>query len=142
MQATEIFKDETGEVYDWVTKNLDNGETYNNSLTIGIKCAKQGLIAGLIYEVDNSVAYLSIYTISPRWCSKKNLSKICDLAFKGLRVKSLKCLTSHKNKKINKLLWGLKFREEGHLRFARANGTHLKVFAIEEKELKNKWWYK
>ena len=138
----EIFEDKTGEVYEFVTKNLKYKEGIKNDLTIGIKCSNKGLVAGLIYSIDNNVTYLTIYAINPRWCSKKILTKIFTIPFGVFKTKSIKLLTSHKNKKVNKLLWGLKLREEGYLRFARPeDGSHLRVFAIEEKELVNKWWY-
>ncbi len=137
----EIFKDKDGSVFNWVVKNLKNGELYRNDLTIGIRCDNR-LICGIIYTVEDKITYLSIFATSPKWCNRTNLSRIFELPFKVFKSKIVKCLTSHKNKRINKLLWGLKLTEEGHLRFARANGTHLKVFSVTEYELKKKRWYK
>ena len=137
----EIFKDD-GRVYDWVVQKLDNGESYRNDLTIGIRNDKLELIAGIIYSVVGDITYLSIYATDPKWCSSSHLTKIFKLPFEVFESKIVKCITDSKNKKVNKLLWGLKLKEEGLLRFARANGSHERVFSLTEKELKTKRWYK
>lgn len=137
----EIFKDTDGSVFNWIVKSLNNGEYYKNDLTIGIKYDND-LVTGIIYSVEDSITYLSIYATNPKWCTKENLSRIFELPFVKFNSKIVKCLTSHKNRRINRLLWGLGLREEGHLRFARADGTDEKVFSITLKELKKKEWYK
>ena len=130
-----IFKDD-GKVFEWVKKSLDNGEYYKNDLTIGIKDDRIGLIAGIIYSVVDNITYISIYAENPKWCTASNLTKIFELPFKVFNSKIVKCITDSKNKKVNKLLWGLKLKEEGLLRFARSDGSHERVFSITEKELK------
>ena len=137
----EIIKDVDGSIYSWVVENLDNGEDYKNDLTVGIKVGNV-YVCGIIYSTDKYATYLSIYATDPKWCTPNNLSRIFELPFKVFKTKIVKCLTSHKNKRINKLLWGLKLKEEGHLRFARADGTHLKIFSLTKKELEEKGWYK
>ena len=136
----EIFKDIDGHVFEWVISKLNNGEEYSNDLTLGIKLDNI-LICGIVFSVSAHITYLSIYATNPAWCNRTNLTKIFGLPFDAFGSKAVKCLTSHKNRKINKLLWGLGLKEEGHLRYARADGSHQKVFSITQDELKKKEWY-
>ena len=132
-----IFKDENNEVFNWVVNNLKNGEDYKNDLTIAITLDNL-VIAGVIYSLQNGICYLSIYSTSPKWAS--HLSKIFEIALNFSPI--VKCLTSSKNKKINKFLQGIGMVKEGVLRFERADGTHSVVWSLTEKELKKKRWFK
>ena len=138
----DMFKDKTGEVYKWVVDNCLNGDTEDtdNDLTLGIKCGNK-LVAGVVYSNVGKITYLTIYAENPRWCTKANLTRLFEVPFKVFDSKIVKCCTSHKNKRINKLLWGLKLREEGHLRYTRRDSSHLKVFSMTYNELKQKRWY-
>jgi hypothetical protein len=138
-----MFVDKTGEVYNWVLSKACDGdiEYTPNDLTIGIMCDKV-LTAGVIYSNVGCITYLSIYADNARWCTKANLTRLFELPFDEFKSKIVKCNTSHKNKRINKLLYGLKLRDEGHLRYTRDDQSHLKVFSITEEELKTKRWYK
>ena len=136
-----LERDESGKIFEWVVDNLKDDEKYKNDLTLGIKCGIKGLVGGIIYSVSDDICYLSIYTTSPKWCTKENLSKIFKIPFEALDCKIVKCLVSNKNKKINKLLWGLKLKEEGLLRYHRQDGSHERVFSLTYDELKKKRWY-
>ncbi len=135
----EIYKD-NGDIYNMVTKELKM-EGLQNDLTIGLFNGKI-LLAGMVCSVVGKICYLTFYATSPKWCTKESLSRLFELPFKEFDIKIVKCATSHKNKKINRLLTKRKLREEGHLRYSRPDGSHEKVFSLTLKELKNKEWYK
>ena len=138
----EIFRDKTGEVYDFVMTGLNEGNIeIPNSLTIGIHCGKV-LVAGVIYSVVGKICYMTIYTTTPKWCTKASLSRLFELPFGCFDIKITKAAVSHKNKGTCKFLRRLKMREEGYLRYARLDGSHDVVFSLTEKELKEKRWYK
>lgn len=142
-----VVEDKTGEVYKWVLSNLNDiyipcaEEECPNDLTVGIMCGKV-LIAGVIFSVVGCITYLTIYADNPRWCTRATMSRIFELPFNRFNSKIVKCTTSHKNKQANKFLWGLKLRDEGHLRYTRDDSSHLKIFSMTQDELKEKWWYK
>lgn len=136
----EIFRDNTGKIYDWVVGSLDNGEHYPNDLTLGV-FNDNILIAGIIYSVVDEDVFLSIYSTSPRWCSKKTLSLLFYIPFDMFSAKKVKCAVSNKNVRINKLLNGLGFiKDDG--RAKRVDGSHLVIYSIDNKMLKNKEWFK
>jgi hypothetical protein len=138
----EIFKDETGAVYQAVLNGLkEDLSGLQNDLTIGVKCGKL-LLAGVVYSVVGKVCCMTIYSTSPSWCTKANLSQLFELPFDIFDIKVVKAGVSHKNKKANKFLRRLKLREEGYLRYARSDGSHEVVFSLTLKELKEKRWYK
>lgn len=136
-----LVYDKTGSIFNWIISKLNNKELYKNDLTLGF-IYDTNIVGGVIYSIENKICYLSIYSETPKWCTKENLSKIFIIPFEDLGCKIVKCLTSARNKKINKLMFGLRLRHEGHLRFARADGSHENVFSITEKELKKKRWFK
>jgi hypothetical protein len=132
--------DDNNEVYNFIIDKLENG-VYPNDLTLGIY-DDNILIGGVLYSLVNDICYISFYAKDPKWATKKNLSFIFALPFNKFQSKIVKCCTSSKNKRVNKLLWGLKLRHEAHLRFGRLDGTDENVFSITEDELKQKRWYK
>lgn len=141
-----FIKDENKEIYNWTITKLDGDKKqslyYPNDLTVGIFNGNI-LLCGVIYSIVNNVCYVTFHAESPKWATKENLSKIFEIPFLEFdNCKIVKCGTSAKNKKVNKLLWGLKLRHEGHLRFGRPDGTDENVFSITYDELKNKRWYK
>jgi hypothetical protein len=137
-----IISKDKGEVYNWVINSLDEDLTgLPNDLTIGIFGCNM-LLAGVIYTNVDNICYLTINAVSPKWCTRENLSKIFNIPFEAFGSKIVKCATSSKNKRVNKLLTGLKLREEGHLRCSRPDGSDEKVFSITQKELKRKEWYR
>lgn len=133
--------DKDNKIYDWIIRKLDNQHNYPNTLTMGI-LIDGVIIGGVIYSVVNHICYLSIYTEDSRWCQKNRIKDILSLPFKHLGVKVIKCLTDSRNKPANKLMWGLKLKEEGLLRYARPNGSHERVFSLTENELKKRNWYR
>lgn len=137
-----IYRDKTDKTFNWVLDNLKDKEHYINDLTLAIKNDINELVAGVIYSRDRDITYLTIYAANPSWCTRKNLSTIFKIPFEVFDSKIVKCVTSHKNKKVNRLLWGLKLKEEGHIRFDRVDGSHSKIFSLTKKELKTKKWYK
>ncbi|QDP49732.1 MAG: hypothetical protein Unbinned6284contig1004_1 [Prokaryotic dsDNA virus sp.] len=136
----EIFKDDTGKIYNWVVSSLDNGEEYPNDLTLGLLHGNI-IIGGVIYSKVNEDVFLSIYTTSPKWCSKKTLSILFDIPFSIFDAKKAKCAVSKDNKSINKLLKGLGLQQE-HLKRARADGSLGKLFSIDKNNLIKKRWFK
>lgn len=138
----ELCKDADGNVYKWALDGLSQTEgalQIPNHLTIAVR--DSGVIyAGIIFSVIGDICWLTIYAESPRWCQKGILSGIFEIAL-GLG-KIAKCGTGHKNKRINKLLWGLGLHREGMLRYSRPNGQHEIIWSITAKELKKKRWYK
>jgi len=134
--------EDNGELYNWIKDSDDNYETLPNDLTIGLFNGKV-LLAGVVYSVTcKNICYITIKTASPKWCTKANLSRLFELPFEVFKVKVVKCATSHKNKRINRLLTKRKLREEGYLRYSRPDGSHERVFSLTLKELKNKEWYR
>lgn len=136
----EIFNDKTGEIYNWVVSSLNNGECYPNDLTLGL-FSDNILIGGVIYSKIDDDVFLSIYTTSPKWCSRKVLSVLFDIPFSIFNAEKAKCAVSIDNKSINKLLKGLGLHEE-HLKRARYDGSLGKLFSIDKNNLINKRWYK
>jgi hypothetical protein len=135
----EIFRDNTGGVYNWVVKSLNNNEDYPNDLTIGI-VYDNIIIAGVIYSVVGDETYISIYATSPKWITKKTASTILELPFKAFNSKKVICATSASNKRINKLLRGLNLKEEKTKNY-RKDGSNLYLFSITQDELNKERWY-
>lgn len=135
----EIFNDKTGKIYNWVVSSLDNGEDYPNDLTLGL-IHDNIIVGGVIYSKVDEDVFLSIYTTSPKWCSKKTLSILFDIPFSIFNADKAKCAVSINNKPINKLLKGLGLHEE-HLKRARCDGSLGKLFSIDKDNLINKRWF-
>lgn len=129
----------TEEDYLYIKDKLGYDEL-KNDLTLVAKCDNNKIIAGVVYSVIGKIVYLSIYSNSPKWCTKKNINQILGCPFELFDIKIVKAATSNRNKKSNKLLRGLNLREEGFIRFAREDGSHEVIYSITKKELKEKWW--
>jgi hypothetical protein len=135
-----IFKDETGDVYDWVMQNLKTGERMINTLTLGI--SNNNLCAGVVYSMERDNCYMTIYASSPKWCSRETLTLLFNIPFIELGAKIIRFMTSARNDRINKFLRGIGAKEEGRLRLARADGSDAMAFSIIYDELKRQRWYK
>lgn len=136
----EIYRDNTGKIYNWVVSSLNNGECYPNDLTLGI-FSDNILIGGVIYSVIDKDVYLSIYTTTPKWSSRKILTVLFDIPFNIFKAKKVMCLTSVKNDRINKLLKGLGLTQE-RKSTDRKEKTKGLVFSITKDKLNKQRWYK
>jgi RimJ/RimL family protein N-acetyltransferase len=136
----DISNDTDNEVYKWVVSGLNNGEIYTNDKTIAI-LSNDIVIAGVIFSIDNNICWLSIFTSSPKWSTRKVLNQIMDMAF-GFDVKIVKCSVSGENKKIINFLERLGWWQEGCLRYGRADGSDEIVYSLTNEEWKVKRWYK
>lgn len=122
--------DKYGSVYYWVKSSLKDRDEFNNDLTIGIYFDKR-LIAGIVFSIYSDYnVYLTIYSESKHWCSRRVLNFVYDYCFKVLCCKKITCIADKSNRKIRKFLTKLGFRLEGVVRYGRLNGRPAFIFGL------------
>jgi RimJ/RimL family protein N-acetyltransferase len=126
-----IKKDETGEIYKWVKKNLRDQDHFNNDLTIGIYFDKK-LVAGIVFSKYSKFnVYLTIYSEDKNWCSRRVINFVYEYCFNVLCYKKITCIADKRNKKIKNFLTRLSFRLEGVIRFGRLNGNSAFFYGLQ-----------
>ena len=131
-----IMPDSGGIIKKWICDGL--GEDTNwmgDSFTFGV-CYRGKMVAGLIFNNyrANLDLWMTIYSISPKWCSKSVLKYIFTTCFEVLNCKRANVLVSKDNHRSLSLCERLGFRKEGLLRQYRENGDDCYIMGMLKKE--------
>ena len=99
-------------VRQWVTREL--------GITIEGECRAIGavldgrLIAGAVYNnYAGFMVDIHVATIDKKWCNRRVLRAIFDMAFEHLTCERINMMCSKKNKSMRRLATGLGFKQEG-----------------------------
>lgn len=139
MVSCKLIYDYDGKITDWVCKKLDyDKDSLEQYRTIGFWLHDQ-LIGGLIYHNIRPKRDLwwTIYTADKRWCNKRVLKIIFNLAFKFWQVERISLLVNTDNHECIKLVEALGFKKEGCLRQYRDDGSDCYFYGMLKSE--NKW---
>jgi len=135
-EPCKTFLDLKGNVVSWVGENLGEDKDWiGQNITLGIeKNAK--LLGGVVFhnirpKID---VWLTIYTTDKKWCNKRTLRAIFDIAFNFLESRRVSVRVDALNKKSRKLVEGLGFQKEGVLRFYEDNGNDSVVYSMLKNE--------
>jgi RimJ/RimL family protein N-acetyltransferase len=134
-----IKPDFDGSIQKWICDGLgENTDWIGDSYTFGI-CYGGRMVGGIImndYRKDLDV-WLTIYSVSPRWCSKSVLKYIFKTCFEALNCKRVNVFISKDNSKSLSLCERLGFVKEGLLRQYRENGQDCYILGMLKREC---WW--
>lgn len=94
------------------------------------------LLGGLIYhdlrpETD---VFLTIYTRDKRWCNRRVLRFIFNIAFEVFKVRRISLLIDTDNQPCLRLCTALGFKQEGLLRHYRENGKSCYMYGLLKEE--------
>lgn len=132
----EIFLDLTGDVRDWVGSGLNEPKDWvGQNITLGVKMGKQ-LIAGIVFHDirPRTDVWLTIFSTDKRWCNKRVLRAIFDIAFNFLECRRASVRVDAFNKKSRKLVEALGFIKEGVLRRFEDNGNDGIIYSMLKNE--------
>jgi len=131
-----IKPDFDGSIQKWICDGLgENTDWIGDSYTFGI-CYGGRMVGGIImndYRKDLDV-WLTIYSVSPRWCSKSVLKYIFKTCFETLNCKRVNVFISKDNSKSLSLCERLGFVKEGLLRQYRENGQDCYILGMLKRE--------
>lgn len=131
-----IKPDKDGSIQKWICDGLgENTDWIGDSYTFGI-CYDGRMVGGIImndYRKDLDV-WLTIYSVSPRWCSKSVLKYIFKTCFETLNCKRVNVFISKDNSKSLSLCERLGFVKEGLLRQYRENGQDCYILGMLKME--------
>lgn len=110
-----------GESLDWVGRNVTMGVILDGRL-----------IAGIIFNDvrHGRDVWLTIYSTDKRWCCRRVLRAVFNLAFDVMDCKRVSLFVSKDNEPSIKLVEGLGFVREGLLRQYRDNGQDCYVYGM------------
>ena len=139
-ESCRIVYDSNGTITDWICQHLAIGKNWLDTpfYTIGFVVGNK-IIGGLIYH---NIRYhhdlwLTIYTTDKRWCTRRVLKIIFELAFNFWQAKRISILVSINNPKCIILIQKLGFKREGLLRGYQDDGTDCYFYGMLQSE--NKW---
>jgi RimJ/RimL family protein N-acetyltransferase len=130
--------DKTGDVAKWVCQGLgDNIEEYGSNLTLGVYKG-DNLIAGIILNDlrPNIDVWMTIYSTSKYWATKRTLKYIFWVVFDVMRCRRASLFVSKANEASIKFVEKCGFIREGLLRQYRDNGQDCFVYGMLKTECK------
>lgn len=136
---TEFYKimpDFGGIIKKWICDGLgENTDWVGDNYTFGISY-KGKMVAGLIFNNyrANLDLWMTIYSTSPKWCSKSVLKYIFTTCFVTLNCKRANVFVSKDNHKSLSLCERLGFKKEGLLRQYRENGDDCYILGMLKQE--------
>ena len=146
-ESCKIIFDDDGRIADFICRRLDislpsSGVFGGLGFLIGGRLTGGILFSDIKPGVD---AWLSIFSDNKRWCSRRVLYVIFDIAFNLLKCRRLNALIDTDNRASLRLAEGVGFRREGVMRQYRENGRDVYVLGmlknecnyLKEKENKN-----
>ena len=135
-EAPQICFDKTGDVFNWVIKNLKaSPENFSRHVTLGIMLDSE-VIAGVILSDirENVDVWLTIFATDKRWCNKRILRAIFEVCFELLKCRRVSVRVDEKNFKSIRLVEGLGFQKEGVLKKFEDNGHDSIIYAMLNNE--------
>lgn len=133
-----IIEDRNDFVTRYVCDNLNYGyEWLGKHFTFGI-ILNEKLVGGLIFHDirPNVEVWWTIYTENKRWCNRRMLKFMFDMAFIALKCNRVSVEVDSRNCDCLKLVEKLGFKQEGILRAHRDNGGDSIVWGMLKKECK------
>lgn len=131
-----LTPDKDGMITRFVCQGLKENEDWvGEHLGLGIWLEKK-LIAGVIYhDIRPKInVWVTIYSTDKKWCNKRVLRAIFEVAFDFLNCRRISVLVSAQNTKSLKLVEGLGFKKEGVLRAFQDDGDDGLVFSMLKSE--------
>ena len=132
----QIDLDLTDEVFKFVTKGLGLDKLWTQKyVAIGVWLEKK-LIAGIVFNEirPRRDVWLTIYTTDKRWCNKRVLRAIFNIAFNFLECCRASVRIDNTNTKSQRLVEGLGFKKEGVLRQFEDNGHDSFIYSMLKTE--------
>ena len=127
-----IIADLDGSIAKWVCDGLEyDTDWVGANVTMGIVLDGK-LIAGIIFNDvrHGRDVWLTIHSIDKRWCNRRVLRAIFDLAFNIMDCKRVSLFVSKDNEPSIKLVERLGFVREGLLRQYRDDGNDCFVYGM------------
>lgn len=138
--SVRVSCDDTGAVINWVAHGLnDDVRDYIPCLALGI-WQDDLLIGGVLINdiTPERNCWLTIYTESPNWATRKVLKYVFSVVFVTIGAKRCSVFVSKSNEKSHDFCQRLGFKDEGLLREYRENGEDCYVMGMLKQECK---WY-
>ncbi len=133
-----ILQDKDNLIARWVCNGLGFDTAWiGDNYTIGF--VENGcLLGGLIFHNYRPEAdvWWTIYAESPRWCSRRVLRFIFNMAFKVLKCRRISLLVDKSNRRCLSMVKRMGFQEEGCLRAFRDNGEDAVLLGMLRDECK------
>ena len=132
----EVFLDLKGDVVCFVCKGLKQSlDSFGKNITLGVSYKKH-LIAGVIFNDirPKTDVWLTIYSTDKKWCNRRVLRAVFDIAFNFLECKRASVRVDALNQKSKKLVEGLGFQKEGILRSFEDNGHDAIIYSMLKNE--------
>lgn len=120
-----IIEDKDNLITDWVSRGLGENDSSwaGEHYTVGFSIENK-LAGGLVYHNlrPHCDVWWSIYTVNKKWCNRRILTYLFNLAFEILNCRRISILVNTNNVSCLKLVEKLGFEKEGCLRRFRENG--------------------
>ena len=134
----ELVLDRQNMIAGWVCRGLGFDTSWlGPNFTVGI--AEEGrMLGGVIFNDwrPGTDVWWTIYTESPRWCSRKVLRYLFFKAFEEMGCRRISLLVDVTNGRCLKLVRRLGFKCEGRLRRFREDGKDCYIFGMLKSECK------
>lgn len=135
-EKCDVFLDLTGEVVCFVCEGLKQSlDCIGKNITLGVRYENK-LIAGVVFndirpKID---VWLTIFSTDKRWCNRRVLRAVFNIAFNFLECKRASVRVDALNEKSKKLVEGLGFQKEGLLRSFEDNGHDAIIYSMLKNE--------
>ena len=96
------------------------------------------MLGGLIFHSyrPNTEVWWTVYTVDKRWCNRRMLKVMFDIAFNKLKCRRISLLVSKSNVAGINFVKKLGFQQEGMFRVYRENGEDCYIFGMLKNECK------
>jgi hypothetical protein len=124
-------------VAEWVNSSCGGGKVFAPYVAIGVVSAKDGLTAGAVFHSYSGVdVTVTAAAARPSLRLRSAIRAGLSYAFQQLRVSRVSAEIELENVRMIRLAEGLGFVREGVKRKAAANGKHVGVFGLLQKDFK------
>ncbi len=134
----EILPDKNNIIAKWVCDGLgENADWLDTHITYGFAQGEK-MLGGLIFHSyrPNIEVWWTVYTVDKRWCNRRMLRAMFDLAFNKLKCRRISLLVSKSNAASLNFVKKLGFQQEGMFRAYRENGDDCCIFGMLKNECK------
>lgn len=134
----QIYPDVSGDIACWVCQGLGyNPAELRADITFGFALENR-MIGGLIFHdfrPEHDV-WWTLYTTDKRWCNRRMLREMFNLAFGKMKCRRINILVSKSNQNSLKFVEKLGFCREGLLRAYREDGEDCYILGMLKNECK------